>query len=180
MAKSNSWALSGIALVCGGVGGYIGAHYVNQKMASNASTLEEHVQVLELIQDGLSKQASDLEVRVYELQAVTEELRLKHNVDFTVTDIQEFGDGFALSRAAQQEHLTGIRFTGRIINKSSVNYLNTTFEIRVGGESKEFMINRISAGNSTGFNVYVPGLPATQAATGQLRFVRGTVSYAAT
>ena len=43
----------------------------------------------------------------------------KHTVDFTVSEIQWIDDDFLLAGASQEKHLTGIKFTGRIINTLS-------------------------------------------------------------
>ena len=66
-------------------------------------------------------------------------------VDFSVSNIQPLSDGFMLSKASQEKHLTGIKFKGRIINTQSVNHRNVTFSLSVNGKEKEFTINKISS-----------------------------------
>ena len=102
---------------------------------------------------------------------------VERTVDFSNTSIQTLGNGFMLSQATQNKHLTGIRFTGRIINSQSVDHLNSTFNISVDGENKEFTINRISSGNSTAFNVYIPDISAENSRLAQISYVRSSVSY---
>ena len=56
-------------------------------------------------------------------------------------------------------HLTGVKIKGRIINSTALARENIEFEITIAGKTKKFSINRISSGNSTGFEVYVPDVP---------------------
>ena len=102
---------------------------------------------------------------------------IQKTVDFSVTTIQQLSDGFMLAEASQKKHLTGIKFTGRIINTQSVKHLDVTFNLSVNGKDKEFTINKISSGNSTGFNVYVPELSVNNARYAKIRYVRSSVSF---
>ncbi len=98
-------------------------------------------------------------------------------VDFSVSHIQQLKDGFMLTNAGQKKHLTGVKFSGRIINTLAVDHHNVTFQLHVDGKNKEFSINRISSGRSTSFNVYVPELELEYARYAQIGFVRSKVSY---
>ena len=102
-------------------------------------------------------------------------------IDFTVPSVQTLADHkFAVAQLSQEEHLTGIKFRGRIINMTAVDFEGVTFELRVAGEGKEFTISRISSGDSTGFEVYVPDLSANRAETGQIHYRGGMVYFLAT
>jgi len=79
-------------------------------------------------------------------------------LDFTVDSAQVIGDGFLLSDAAQEEHLTGIKFSGRIANTKATAVSVATFKLMVAGHEKDFTVSRISPANSTAFEVYVPDL----------------------
>ena len=132
----------------------------------------------------LSKSVSQVEEKVSDIDEKTKEIRIEHFleqfndvVDFTNTSIQELDQGFMLSEAGQSEHLTGIKFTGRVINTQSVQHRNVTFKITVSGLSKEFSINQISSGNSTRFSVYIPDLTADKARYAKIEYLRSTVSY---
>lgn len=103
--------------------------------------------------------------------------RLKQPIDFSVSDIQPLSAGFMLASAAQVKHLTGIRFTGRVINTQSVKYHKVTFNLAVAGKNKEFTINKISSGNSTSFSVYIPDLIAEDARFAKIDYVRSSISY---
>jgi hypothetical protein len=103
-------------------------------------------------------------------------LNTERTVDFSVTTIQQLSDGFMLVSAGQEKHLTGMKFTGRIINTESVDKINATFNLSVDGENKEFTINRISSGNSTAFSVYIPDVSAS-ARYAQIGYVRSSVYY---
>ena len=102
-------------------------------------------------------------------------------IDFTVPSVQALSDRrFAVAELSQEEHLAGIKFSGRIINMTAVDFEGVTFELRAAGEGKNFTISRISSGDSTGFEVYVPDLSAAGARIGQILFRSGMVSYLAT
>ena len=99
------------------------------------------------------------------------------SVDFSVPEIQNLSDGFMLGKASQEKHLTGIKFKGRIINTQSVDHHNATFKLYVNGQSKKFTINKISSGNSTSFDVYVPDLSADSAQYAKIKYIASTVSF---
>jgi len=101
----------------------------------------------------------------------------KSQVDFTVPTIQDLAKGFMLSDAAQKKHLSGIKFTGRIINTQSVKHKSVFFMITVSEVSKEFIINQISSGNSTRFSVYIPNLKAEDARFAKIEYIRSMVNF---
>jgi len=101
----------------------------------------------------------------------------KKMVDFSDSSIQTLNEAFLLVNAAQKEHLTGIKFTGRVINTQSVKHQNVTFKITVSDISKKFTINQISSGNSTGFSVYIPDLTAEKARYAKFEYLSSTISY---
>lgn len=102
---------------------------------------------------------------------------IQKTVDFSVTTIQQLSHGFMLAQASQKKYLTGIKFTGRIINTQSVKHRDVTFNLSVNGKNKEFTINKISSGNSTGFNVYVPELSVNNARYAKIRYVRSSIFF---
>ena len=103
--------------------------------------------------------------------------KFKQRVDFSVSDIQRLSDGFMLASATQEKHLTGIKFSGRIINTQSVDSHNVTFNLTVNGKTKKFTINKISSGNSTGFNVYIPDLSAENARYAEIKYVSSSIAF---
>ncbi|MBC8554943.1 MAG: hypothetical protein ISR73_02580 [Gammaproteobacteria bacterium] len=111
------------------------------------------------------------------LNALAENITSKHTVDFSVSNIQKIDDVFMLTTASQEEHLTGVQFKGRIINSQSVDRSNLTFTLNVDGISKEFTINKISSGNSTGFNVYIPELSIHNARYAKIEHESSQISY---
>lgn len=102
---------------------------------------------------------------------------IQKKVDFSLTTIQQLSDGFMLADASQKKHLTGIEFTGRIINTQSINHSDATFNLSVNGKNKEFTINKISSGNSTQFNVYIPELDVNNARYAQIKYIRSSISF---
>ncbi len=104
-------------------------------------------------------------------------LEKKGQVDFTNSQIQDIGSGFNVVGIEMKEHLTGIKFSGRIINTQSVRHKNATFKIKIGDREKNFTINKISAGNSTSFTVYVPDIKPEDAHYGEIKFQQSSVEY---
>lgn len=102
-----------------------------------------------------------------------------YKVDFTATEAQDVGDGFYLVRAEQEEHLTGLKYKGRIINTKSVQHRNVTFKLIVGSLEKEFMINQISPGNSTAFEVYLPDVTPEAGRYGQIQYQQSSLYFSA-
>lgn len=111
------------------------------------------------------------------LQFLHQFITAKYRVDFTVPEIQQIDNTFLLSSASQEKHLTGIKYSGRIINTQSVDHLNAAFNLDVDGKSKGFTINKISSGNSTGFNVYIPELNIENARYAKIEYVRSQIQF---
>lgn len=104
-------------------------------------------------------------------------LASRYTVDFSVRELQPVNDRFFLGEASQEQHLTGVKFTGRIINSLAVDHTEVTFDLKVAGQSKEFVINRISSGNSTAFNVYIPELRIEDARYAQIEYKHSKVHF---
>lgn len=98
-------------------------------------------------------------------------------VDFASEKVQDIGDGFYVVSAKQKQHMTGVIFSGRIINSKSIIFENIDFRISVGLKSKEFTLSKISPGNSTQFEVYIPDLDPKDAQHAKLRYVAATINY---
>ena len=80
-------------------------------------------------------------------------------------------------KASQEEHLTGIKFNGRIVNAQSVRHKNASFKLTVDDKSVDFSINQISPGNSTSFSVYVPELKAENARYAKIEYQSSSVEF---
>ena len=96
-----------------------------------------------------------------------------------MSNIQKIDDVFMLAGASQKERLTGVDFTGRIINTKSVDHLNLKFTLTVNNISKSFTINKISSGNSTGFSVYIPELAINNARYAKIEYESSQIAYLA-
>jgi len=93
----------------------------------------------------------------------------------TIQDLEQ--SGFYVVKLAVEEHLTGVKVSGRMINTQSVDHTNITFELTVGGQSKQFTINRVSKGNSTAFSVYLPDVSKEEARYGWFAYLNSTLTY---
>lgn len=144
----------------------------------------ESINALTIAVEELRGRNSQLASELDSLQVTTQELQLdylykkfRHNIDFATPDVQEINKGFMIARASQEEHLTGIKFEGRIINSQSVAHESLTFLLTVNDTSKEFNISRISPGNSTSFSVYMPNLNAENARYAKVEYMSSSVRF---
>lgn len=155
-------------------------HFSQAKLESernNRIAFENKIESLEFQNKELSEKLDKLEESVKEIGYEYFLEKLSEVIDFTVPSIQPVDDGFMLSRAEQEAHLTGIKFRGRILNTQSINHKNITFKLIVNKTEKEFSVNQISAGNSTSFEVYVPDLAAQDARYGRIKYIESTIEY---
>jgi len=100
-------------------------------------------------------------------------------VELTDPSIQTIDAIFLLARSDVNTHLNGVKVTGRIINTSSITYVNPTFKISVGESENTFWVSRISPGNSTAFSVHIPNARAESARYGTIKYQSGSVNYQA-
>jgi hypothetical protein len=99
-------------------------------------------------------------------------------VDLAEPTIQSFDQsGFLVAELAVKEHLTGVKVSGRMINTRTVDHTGISFSLAIGGQSKRFIINRVSAGNSTGFSVYVPDVPKEDARYGEFAYLESNIHF---
>ncbi len=96
-------------------------------------------------------------------------------VDLSSPDVADLKQqGFSVVKLEAEEYLTGVRVSGRMINTLSVDHMSPTFLLSVDGKEEEFTISRISAGNSTGFSVYIPDVAKESARYGRFTWLRST------
>ncbi len=98
-------------------------------------------------------------------------------IDLTNTSIQTIDSSFMISQLSADEHLSGVKVSGRIINTTSVDYTKLTFMITIASQIQEIDITRISSGRSTGFAVYVPNVPVYATDSATIQFVNAIVEY---
>jgi hypothetical protein len=82
-------------------------------------------------------------------------------VDLTVREIQQLSRGFQLADASMSAELAGVRVRGRIINANSIACTFCRFSLTIGGQTRDAVINRLPAGGSGRFDVYMPDLDPT-------------------
>lgn len=175
LSKFNLFLVIALGITCG-IAGNWGYKY-SQSAELSRYLAEEKIKSLETSLEETEEQLSKLQESIKEIQLEYFLEKLSGVIDFTVPSIQTIGDGFMLSKAEQQEHLTGIKFKGRILNTQSVRHKNITFKLTVNKISKNFTINQVSAGNSTSFTVYIPDIKAEDARYGKIEYQESTVEY---
>jgi hypothetical protein len=128
-------------------------------------------------------QLSSLSNRVQSIEdkLVKDILESMSLVDLSTTSAQDIGNGFYVVRVKAEKSINGVRLSGRIINSKSISYESLTFKVTMLGVSKEFFVNRISAGNSTQFEVTLAGIDDySKVRVAEIKYQTGTVSYYAT
>lgn len=146
-------------------------------LAKELKPVKLEMQKMQQQHERLAQNLADMKAKYRQVYYDYLSRKYDNTVDFTTPGVQDIGDGFKVVDSSQEEHLTGIKFKGRVINAQSIIYENVTFRLSVNGQTKHFTINRISPGNSTGFNVYVPDLKAEDAQYAKLKFNDGSVRY---
>lgn len=98
-------------------------------------------------------------------------------VDLASKSIQELKGGFMVVGLEANQHLDGIKVTGRIINSSTLTYTSASFIISIGQSRQSFFISRISPANSSRFEVFVPNVAPENARFAKIVFENATVNY---
>jgi hypothetical protein len=162
--NQNKWTTAFIAVCAVGVAGWIAASLApasNQPVDSQL--IDQRTKAVENIPDNIPDN-SGYQITNFYTYIYSASGKKSHKVDFSTPNIlQEIGDEFAVVEANQEAHLTGIKFKGRMVNLQAVDAFSVTFQIAVDGKSQTFTISRISSGDSTAFDVYVPDLEAAKA-----------------
>lgn len=105
-----------------------------------------------------------------------------HMIDFSAPEIQPINGDFMIVGATQEKHLTGVKFKGRIINATALKHTDVEFNLtanplRGDRSTKQFTINQISSGNSTGFSVYIPEITLSEARHAKLEYYSSSMYY---
>lgn len=98
-------------------------------------------------------------------------------ISLTESTIQDLENGFLASGMDLEEHLTGYRVKGRIINNQAVRHRSIKFRLTVADQAKEFVLNQLSPGGSRVFSVYLPDLKAEDVQFGRIEFIESQVAY---
>jgi len=109
-----------------------------------------------------------------------EELRAERPIfyiDLTHTAVQPIGEGFNIRVEGVEEHLTGIKIKGQIINGTSLDYKKVKIKISVGKAEQEFYINTISSRHGAKFDVYIPDVPVERSELATVEMVDWLVSF---
>lgn len=144
-----------------------------------ALTASRQAARLSTVVDFLTASATGLEKRITDAESTIElqGIDTSHAVDLTETSLQDIGDGFNVGDIALTPHLTGVKVRGRIVNGNAVEHRSATFELTVDEQRKQVVIQRLRAGGSAAFDVYVPDVAAANTRFGQLKFVSSTVRF---
>lgn len=122
--------------------------------------------------DSLASRLSNIELQDF-LQ------NMEGIVDLSESVVQPIGNGFLAVKLEANEHLTGLKISGRIINTQCVAHETVKFKLQIAGQSKEFTISRISPGNSTAFSVYIPDVAIGESRVAKISYIESMIRYLA-
>ena len=114
------------------------------------------IQTLKTDLENLRSKQTDLETEIILLKAQDENF-----VNISYNGIQDIGDTFSVSNLEATKHLSGLKITGRMVNRDSVTYESLSFQAKVNAHNQvaNFSISKISPGSSTTFSFYLPNIP---------------------
>ena len=170
-------AITALALAGGIFAIVLGVKAQKQALTLEAS-LKKTTEMVKKVEQKQQEMAKDVKEN-NELSGVLTNIYFKP-LDFTVTTSQEITarGKFLVTVKEVTQQMTGVKVTGRIINTASVQYTSSTFRIRIGGSQNTFTINeKMRAGGSEEFSVYVPDVKPADATHGFIEYVSGNISY---
>lgn len=116
-------------------------------------------------------------LRKAEIDLIIQEYSKEKMVDLSTSDIQDIGNGFSVCKISLEQHLSGVKIRGTIINGTSLNHTMVKFKITVSGQVQYFTVNRINAGSSGKFTVYIPDIPASDTRWGKIEYDHSTIWF---
>ena len=125
--------------------------------------------------NGIDRRLRALETRIEELSM--EANSQWSDVDLTISSFQRIDDDFMVSVREVNEHLSGIRVTGEVLNKSSVDRSNASFVIEVADIRQQISIIQIDAGRAAAFEAYLPDVPAAASRWSKFRAEGSTITF---
>jgi hypothetical protein len=123
----------------------------------------------------LFSDVQDLQMRVINLEKITESLGKK--VNLAIPSVQKIDTVFLVSKLSTKKYLTGVKITGLMINSSSLEHNDARFRITINNVSREFAIRKIKPGSSKKFVVEVPDVEFEKASQAEIRSLASSVSY---
>ena len=128
-----------------------------------------------------SRSNSSIDKRIWEIwdyiYEIEDNIPTQPIVDFSVSSIQRINSSFLVAGLSLEQHLTGVKVKGEIINSTTLRYDKIKFQIEIANQKKDIYITRISPGNSTNFEVYVPDVPIENTRYGTIEYISSLVGY---
>ena len=94
--------------------------------------------------------------------------------------VREVGHGFLVADLSAHTAADGVEVRGRMVNTTTLVHSGIAFKISLGGVSGTLTVPKISPGNSTGFQVTLPGAAGDHVAGAQIEYLGSTVAFQAT
>lgn len=155
----------------------IGVIIIVLSLYTSVDIIPNRVSELQETVDSLQSTIIRHGVDIFLVKLKTEDLKTYGSIDLSHAPLQTIDYRFLITIESVTEHLTGIKIKGRIVNLTSLRFDNLKFNITIASQSKEFSIRRISSGNSTTFNVYVPNVPLEESQYAYIEFVESLIYY---
>jgi hypothetical protein len=145
----------------------------DNQSANRIQHLGDSLSALNLRLDSVDSTLRTVQLDLYEYKIENE----KGAVDFTEPGLQDIGDGFFVIGISVQQHLTGVKVSGRVLNSTSLLHTSVEFQITVGDQSKDFTVASIPSRTAVSFSVYIPDVPVNQTHWGQIKYQRALLNY---
>lgn len=123
----------------------------------------------------LTSDIQDLQMRVINLEKITDSLGKK--VNLRIPSVQKIDTVFLVSKLSIKKYLTGVKVTGIMINSSSLEHNDARFRITINEVSREFAVSKIKPGSSKKFSVDVPDVNFEEVTEAEIRSLASSVSY---
>lgn len=98
-------------------------------------------------------------------------------IDLTTAGIQEAAKFVMVAQLSVQQHLSGVKVMGVVINPTSIQFNSIEMELRIGSRAQSFNVFNVSAGGSEAFEAYLPDVSPASASIGWTKLKNITMTY---
>ena len=140
-------------------------------------TRDIKIEELERKSEELERKVANLERSVRTLLDSLDWARGWGWVDLSRPTLQVIRPGYSVGQASLEQHLTGVRVRGIILNETAVAQESANFRLTIDGQHQEFFIQRLEPGSASAFEVYVPDVPLDKTRIGKFSYQGSTARY---
>ena len=122
------------------------------------------------------KTLDEMEERIIKLEELIQHV-VRSKIDLTQTSFQPCLEQFDIAIKDVNEHLTGIKIKGLMLNKYSVDIEDASFKFLVGRSERTLDIKEIPAGCAAEFEIYIPDVSVKEANTAYIFDFHSMIKY---